>query len=149
DFGRPLPAAAFLLTHLGSGRPLLERARVGLAFVGEGGRRAAHGMLENHWLATNDLAAQLKLGQAVRDSLYQTFERWDGKGVPAEVAGEEISVAARLVNLADVVEVFHREGGVPAAVAVARERSGTQFDPALVELFCGEAEALLSDLDSA
>jgi hypothetical protein len=57
DFGRPLPAAAFLLTHLGSGRPVLERARVGLAFVGEGGRRAAHAMLENHWLATNDLAA--------------------------------------------------------------------------------------------
>ena len=43
---------------------------------------------------------------------------------------------ARLVNLADVVEVYHRTGGVEAAVAVARERSGTQFDPALVDVFC-------------
>ena len=41
---------------------------------------------------------------------------------------------ARLVNLADVVEVYHRTGGVEAAVAVARERSGTQFDPELVEI---------------
>ena len=46
---------------------------------------------------------------------------------------------ARLVNLADVVEVYHRTGGVEAAVAVARERSGTQFDPALVEVFSSEA----------
>ena len=56
---------------------------------------------------------------------------------------------ARLVNLADVVEVFHRTGGVDAAVAVARERSGTQFDPALVEVFCAEAPMLFGDLDSA
>ena len=45
-------------------------------------------------------------------------------------------MASRLINLADVVEVFRRAGGVGAAVAVARERSGTQFDPELVEVFC-------------
>ncbi len=52
---------------------------------------------------------------------------------PGEAKGEAISVASRLVSLADVVEVFHRLGGVPAAISVARERSGTQFDPALVD----------------
>ncbi len=83
----------------------------------------------------------------MRDSLYQTFERWDGKGAPAEARGGQIRVAARLVNLADVVEVFHRAGGVEAAMAVARERSGTQFDPDLVDLFCAEAPALFADLD--
>ena len=75
----------------------------------------------------------------MRDGLYQTFERWDGKGAPGEVSGEEILVAARLVTLADVVEIYHRGGGVDAAIAVARERSGTQFDPALVDVFCSEA----------
>ena len=54
---------------------------------------------------------------------------------------------ARLVNLADVVEVYHRTGGVDAAVAVARERSGTQFDPALVDVFCAEAPTLFGDID--
>ena len=105
-------------------------------------------MIENHWLATNELAARLGLGADVREGLYQTFERWDGKGVPAEVKGSDILVAARLVNLADVVEVYHRSGGVDAAVAVARERSGTQFDPALVDLFCREAPTLFDDIDS-
>lgn len=104
--------------------------------------------IENHWLATNELAAALGLGREVRDAVHQTFERWDGKGVPAESRGEEILMPARLVNLADVVAVFHRAGGIDAAVAVARERSGTQFDPALVDLFCASAPEVLDRIDA-
>jgi HD-GYP domain-containing protein (c-di-GMP phosphodiesterase class II) len=37
---------------------------------------------------------------------------------------------------------------VDAAVAVARERSGTQFDPALVDVFCADARQVLSGLDA-
>lgn len=148
DMGRPLAAGAFVLGHLGADRPVLQRARTGIAFLGDG-RRAVQDMVENHWAATNELAAGLDLGDEVRDSLYQTFERWDGKGAPAEAQGSQIRVAARLVNLADVVEVFHRAGGVEAAIAVARARSGTQFDPELVEVFCAEAPALFADLDAA
>jgi HD-GYP domain-containing protein (c-di-GMP phosphodiesterase class II) len=148
DMGRPLSAGAFVLGRLGSDRPLIQRALTGIAFVGDG-RRAVQDMVENHWAATNELAAGLALGDEVRDSLYQTFERWDGRGAPAEARGAQIRVAARLVNLADVVEVFHRAGGTEAAMAVARERSGTQFDPALVDIFCAEAPALLDDLDAA
>ncbi|HEX3691696.1 MAG TPA: HD domain-containing phosphohydrolase [Solirubrobacteraceae bacterium] len=147
DMGRPLAAGAFVLGRLGSSRPLIQRARTGIAFLGDG-RHVVQDMMENHWMATNELAAGLELGDDVRDSLYQTFERWDGKGAPAEARGIQIRVAARLVNLADVVEVFHRAGGVEAAIAVARERSGTQFDPDLVELFCAEAPALFADLDA-
>ncbi|HEX3976660.1 MAG TPA: HD domain-containing phosphohydrolase [Solirubrobacteraceae bacterium] len=148
DMGRPLSAGAFVLGHLGSTRPLIQRARTRIVFLGDG-RRAVQDMVENHWVATNELAAGLELGDEVRDSLYQTFERWDGKGAPAEARGAQIRVAARLVNLADVVEVFHRAGGIEAAVAVARERSGTQFDPDLVTLFCAEAPAVFAELDAA
>jgi HD-GYP domain-containing protein (c-di-GMP phosphodiesterase class II) len=142
-----MAARAFVVSHLGAGRPPLERARLGIEFVGDG-RRAATEMIENHWLATNELASQLGLDEKVRESLYQTFERWDGNGVPAEAKGEEILMPARLVNLADVVEVYHRSGGVDAAVAVARQRSGSQFDPGLVEVLCQEAPLLFRDLDS-
>jgi HD-GYP domain-containing protein (c-di-GMP phosphodiesterase class II) len=140
-------ARAFILSHIGAGRGLVERARLGVEFVGDG-RRAASEMIANHWAATNELAARLGLDDKVRDSLYQTFERWDGKGVPGEAKGEEILVPARLVNLADVVEVYHRDGGVDAATAVARERSGSQFDPELVDIFCEDAPLLFSDIDS-
>ena len=80
DFGRPGPAAPFLLKHIGgAGRPLLERARVGAGFLGDG-RRALAEMAENHYLATDELAARLGLGAEVRESLRQSYERWDGKG---------------------------------------------------------------------
>jgi HD-GYP domain-containing protein (c-di-GMP phosphodiesterase class II) len=62
--------------------------------------------------------------------------------------GEEIALASRLINLADVVEVFGRAGGVDAAVAVARKRRGTQFDPGLVDAFCERAPILLSEVDA-
>jgi HD-GYP domain-containing protein (c-di-GMP phosphodiesterase class II) len=148
DLGKPLETAAFVLRHIGQGRPLLERARLGVNFLADG-RRGMGVMFENHWRAAEALAARLGLGQRVRDSVEQTFERWDGKGEPHGVRGEEVLMSSRLVNLADVVAVYHQLGGVAAAVAVAKARSGTQFDPALVELFCGTAKELFDELDSA
>ena len=48
-----------------------------------------------------------------------------------------------------MVEVYHRTSGDDGAVSVARERSGTQFDPALVDLVAAEAPMLFEDLDLA
>jgi HD-GYP domain-containing protein (c-di-GMP phosphodiesterase class II) len=62
--------------------------------------------------------------------------------------GEQVALASRLINLADVVEVFRRAGGVDAAVAVARDRRGGQFDPGLVDAFCERAPILLSEVDA-
>jgi len=148
DVGRPRDSSRFMLKHLGgAARPLLERVKTGLAFLGEG-RRALSSLAENHYLATDELAERLGLGDDVRASLRQSFERWDGKGAFG-IKRDEILISSRLINLADVVEVFRRVAGVDAAVAVARERSGTHFDPALVELFCDDAHALFAELDDA
>ena len=148
DFGGVGPATAWMLKNLGgAGRPLAERARVGVAFLGEG-RRDLAGLMVNHYLATDLMATRLGLGEDVRASLKQSYARWDGKG-PLGTRGEDVLLVSRLINLADVVEVYHRSGGVAAAVAVARARSGTQFDPALVELFCDQAAGLFAELDSA
>ena len=140
------PGPRFLLRHLGAGRPLVERARLGLEFVGAV-RRGDIIDLESHYLATDQLTQRLDLGEDVRQSLKETYERWDGKGVSG-TRGDEIRLTSRLVYLADVVAVFHRTGGVDAAVEVARERSGTHFDPTLVDLFCEQAPTLVSGLDA-
>ena len=148
DLGRMGPATAFMLKHIGgAGRPLLERARVSVGFLGDG-RRSLEALAENHYLATDELAQKLGLGEDVREALRQSYERWDGKGAFG-LKGADIAIASRLINLADVVEVFRRTAGVDAAMAVARERSGTQFDPQLVEVFCDQAPMLFSDLDDA
>ena len=59
----------------------------------------------------------------------------------------EILLTSRLVSLADVVEVFQRAEGVDAAITVARERRGTQFDPQVVDIFAAEAASMFAGLD--
>ncbi len=148
DFHSALSGPLFMLRHLGAGRTAAERAKLGVAFAADG-RKAAAAMLDNHWRAADSLAARLGLAQRVRDSVEQTFERWDGKGVPKGLRGDQILLTSRLVTLADVVEVFHRAGGTDAAVAVAMQRRGTQFDPQVVDVFVAQAPALFAGLDEA
>ena len=64
-----------------------------------------------------------------------SYERWDGKGLPGELAGDDIPLASRIAQLAEFLEVAHRTGGIDAAVEMAERRSGKQFDPHLVGLF--------------
>lgn len=147
DEGRALDAAKFVLRHLGRGRPAIERARLAATFAGEG-RRIVDDIAENHWRTVDALMERLGLSETVRRSVAQTFERWDGKGDPDGLGGDDLMLATRLVNLADVVEVFHHAGGVDAAIAVARERSGSQFDPKLVEVFCESAKEIFAELEA-
>jgi response regulator RpfG family c-di-GMP phosphodiesterase len=65
--------------------------------------------------------------------------------VPKGLRGHQILVTSRMVNLADVIDVFHASAGVDAAVSVARERAGSQFDPDLVEVFARSGEDLFGN----
>ncbi len=143
-----LDRARYVVRHLGAGEVGLARARTALQFL-VSGRAAMESMHSTHCLIAAELARRLGLGEPVRDALLQVFERWDGKGDPGELSGAAISRPVRVVQLADVVEVFHRDGGVDAAVGVARERSGTQFDPEIVDCFCESAAELLEPLAEA
>ena len=137
-----LPALAFMLGHTGGGRPALQRLGLAAVLVATGARGIERGLL-SHCLSTSVLADRLALGPSVAQAVRQFFTRWDGTGMPSGVAGEDIALTVRLFHLADVVEVFHRTGGVDAAVEVARARRGTKFDPALVDVFCAVAPAVL------
>jgi HD-GYP domain-containing protein (c-di-GMP phosphodiesterase class II) len=147
DFAGPAATARFMLGHFGAGLPMVERAKLGAEMMRSGWprRRSA---LERHCYAADDLAGRLGLGERVRRSILQTFERWDGKGVPDGAKGDDILPTARIVNLADVVEVYQRVGATAPAIAVARERSGTQFDPAIVDVFCAAAAEIFAELDA-
>jgi HD-GYP domain-containing protein (c-di-GMP phosphodiesterase class II) len=140
-----LPLLGFLVRHAGAGSPPLTRARAAARVLATGGR-AIEGALAAHCQVTGRLADRLGLGGRVQRCLGQSFARWDGTGHPSSIAGEALELPTRLVHLADLVEVYHRRGGVPAAIDVARRRSGTQLDPQLVEAFLSHATELLDDL---
>lgn len=139
-----LPLFGFMLSHVGAGRPAIDRLRLAANLVGTGGKAIERGLL-SHCLSTAQMADELGLGADVRNPLQQLFTRWDGKGVPSGVGGEAIALPMRLFQLADVVEVYHHARGTEAAVEVARERRGGHFDPMLVDAFCAVANDVLDD----
>ena len=147
DFRTAASGPLFMMQRLGEG--MVWHRKLGLvpSFMVEG-KQAAESLLENHWRAVEDLMVDLELEPDVRNTVEQTFERWDGRGRLKGLKGDEIAATARLVNLADVVEVYYQAGGLDAAVAVAHQRSGTQFDPELVRLFASSAKSIFAELDS-
>lgn len=86
-----------------------------------------------------ELARRMGFTETTAMAIAQLDEHWDGRGHPAELEGERISLPARIACLAQNTEMFFSAGGPAAAVDVARQRRGTWFDPDLVDAFLGLA----------
>jgi len=138
-----LQGMTFMIRHAGAGGAAMHRLRLATTLVATGGKRVEQGLM-SHCLTTSRMADLLGLGPDVSIPLQQFFTRWDGRGLPRGVSHEDIAQTVRLFHLSDIVEVYHRTGGVQAAIKVARARSGTHFDPRLVDEFCAGAEDLLA-----
>src|SRR5206468_570753 len=111
------------------------RLRVGFAFA-LGGHRELEAMVNDHARRARSLAEELDLGPPVLATLASSYERWDGKGWPGERAGTDIPLAARIIQVAEYVEVAHRDRGVDAAIAFATHGASTHFDPEVVAALC-------------
>ena len=88
------------------------------------------GILEVH-------AAMSDIARIVRHH----HERWDGNGYPAALAGTAIPVGGRIIGVADAFNAMTSDRPYRPALpldrawAELRANSGSQFDPAIVEVF--------------
>ncbi len=77
-------------------------------------------------------------------------ERFDGAGYPDRLAGEEIPLGARIISVADAFSAMTNDRVYRSAIPEdqawdeIRRNSGSQFDPAIVELY-----ELIADADAA
>src|SRR5205085_1800508 len=122
DKGKPLDFVAEMIRHVGSGAPLMQRAgMLARAFA------AMPALMEGaagHCEIGRRVAARLELGRGMHEALGQTYERWDGRGMPGKLRGETIHPAVRVVTLAQDAGLYFELGGVTAAVEMARSRAG-------------------------
>ncbi|MEO7457879.1 MAG: HD domain-containing phosphohydrolase [Gemmatimonadaceae bacterium] len=81
-----------------------------------------------------EIAQQLGFPPETAEAIRSLDEHWCGLGYARGLSGADIPILARISNLAQTLEAFHARGGPRAAIRVARARSGTWFDPALVKL---------------
>jgi hypothetical protein len=74
-------------------------------------------------------------------AVVQHHERFDGTGYPNQLSGNEISMAARIVSVADVYEVMTAPRTYKLAMSVTAARAelvrvaGTELDPVIVRAF--------------
>lgn len=87
------------------------------------------------------LATYFNLSPELRIRTEHHHERWDGKGYPHGLGGEDIPLMARIVQVADTYDAivarraYNRPRTHNEAVAEMRQHTGKQFDPRVVEAF--------------
>jgi len=81
---------------------------------------------------------------------YEHHEKWNGKGYPRGIKGEDIHIYGRITAVADVFDalgsdrVYKKAWNDERIFQLFKEEKGEQFDPVLVDLFFENLEAMLN-----
>jgi putative nucleotidyltransferase with HDIG domain len=99
--------------------------------------------VQEHALVSARILASAGMEPEIVDAVRHVHERYDGKGYPAGLRGEEIPLLSRILAVADAFEAMTSDRAyriaLPwevAACELEREQ-GRQFDPRVVTAFCG------------
>lgn len=96
-------------------------------------------------LLANSKSSLLETGRII--ALHH-HERWDGKGYPSGLAGENIPIEGRIVALADVYDALRSERSYKKAfslektLSILEDGAGNHFDPHLVDAFFSTFERI-------
>jgi len=100
-------------------------------------------IVEKHTLIGADILKDPPnpLIEMARDIALTHHERWDGKGYPNGISGEQIPLCGRIVSLADVFDALvskrcYKEAfALEIALEIMRFEDGKHFDPAVASAF--------------
>jgi diguanylate cyclase (GGDEF)-like protein/putative nucleotidyltransferase with HDIG domain len=82
-------------------------------------------------------------------------ERWDGKGYPAGLRGDEIPLGARILSVVDYFDAlmserpYHKAMSFEAAIGLLRQESGKALDPRVVQTFIDMYPALQAEAEAS
>ena len=99
--------------------------------------------VKTHPLLGDTIIEPVEFLQGPRPIILHHHERFDGKGYPDGLRGEDIPLSARILSVADAFEAMRSDRPYRKALPLreAREEllsnSGTQFDPEVVRVFLG------------
>ncbi len=88
-----------------------------------------------------DIIRPIQFLHALIPFIFYHHERWDGKGYPSGIKGEDIPIGARIIAIADVYQAlisdrpYHKAFSKSKAIEMIKKASGTQFDPRIVSQF--------------
>jgi HD-GYP domain-containing protein (c-di-GMP phosphodiesterase class II) len=121
----------YALGHVRKGAPFIERVR-GLFDMAKNSQQNALGMIQVRCERGAGIARRVGLSEDTAKAIYALDEHWNGRGYPDRLRGKTIPLLARILSLAQNLEVFVTKGSPAKAISMASERSGRWFDPDLV-----------------
>jgi HD-GYP domain-containing protein (c-di-GMP phosphodiesterase class II) len=136
DWRRMREQIAYVLDYVEPQGALWEKIRrfAVLAAKGPASRRT---LFEVRCDRGAEIARTLGFSKDTSQAIRAMDEHWDGGGYPDGLKHDGIPILARIIGLAQVIEIFASEEGAARAVTVARQRRGSWFDPAVVDAFVG------------
>jgi putative two-component system response regulator len=102
---------------------------------------AEFGVIKQHCIDGERMLGTARFFETARAIAREHHERWDGKGYPDGKKGEEISLAARIVSVADVFDAltskrpYKEAWSAKAGLEAIEAGSGERFDPEIVAGF--------------
>ena len=103
--------------------------------------KAEYEIVKQHPIWGGRILEPLTFLKDVVEMVRQEHERWDGRGYPAGLKGEEIRLEARIIAIGDAWDAMTSarpyRGPMERETAIAeiKRGAGTQFDPFLVDIF--------------
>jgi putative nucleotidyltransferase with HDIG domain len=96
--------------------------------------------MERHPVIGDEMLAPVEFPWDIRPMVRSHHERWDGRGYPDSLVGEDIPLSARILRIADVFDAlttarsYRRRLTPEEALAIMEEDAGS-FDPGIFTLF--------------
>ncbi len=109
-------------------------------------------IMRQHCARGYEMVHKIPFLREAAEIVYAHQETFDGKGYPRGLSGEQIPLGARIFAIADTLDAMTSDRPYRKSLSFSQARqeiqrcSGTQFDPAIVEVFLNMPEALWSDL---
>ncbi|MGZ5376041.1 MAG: bifunctional diguanylate cyclase/phosphohydrolase [Solirubrobacterales bacterium] len=104
-------------------------------------------LIERHTLIGERILGAAPAMRPIATLVRSAHENWDGTGYPDALEADKIPLGARIIRITDAFDAmtsgrpYKKPMTEDEALAELRRCSGTQFEPALVEVFCELVEA--------
>ncbi len=111
-----------------------------------------YALVMRHPLVADKILKPLRFLAQESKAIRHHHERWDGRGLPDGLKGEEIPLAARIVTVADSYDAMTStrayRSALPVEVAISEVLRGakSQFDPTVTEAFASIQRARLLEI---
>jgi putative nucleotidyltransferase with HDIG domain len=103
-------------------------------------------IMKQHPVVGYKMCMKIEMLRPAAPIVLHHHERWDGKGYPYGLSGEEIPLGARIFAIADTLDAMTSDRPYRKALSFAQAReeiercAGAQFDPELVKVFLSVPE---------